>query len=174
MAFRYSLESSKVRAVLPTVEKYSKMYDVPVPLILAVIEYESNFDPKAWNGYSSIESKALGLMQLKPKYFKGNLYDINTNIKTGVKYLDTIKRHYFPYSMALQLAAYRDGPSGTKKCIAKTGRLCDSGKNYAVHVLSRLPYWIGLYNRRNVAKQLAIVAAATAVFGLIFWLDTKN
>lgn len=70
--------------------KYAKEYDVPVELAHAVVRVESNFDPDALGSAGEV-----GLMQIKPatarmmgyEGTKKGLFDPETNIKYGMKYL---------------------------------------------------------------------------------------
>ncbi len=72
------------------ISKYAKTYGVPVALAHAVVRIESNFNPKARGGAGEI-----GLMQIKPATarmmgYSGSskgLYDPETNIRYGMKYL---------------------------------------------------------------------------------------
>jgi soluble lytic murein transglycosylase-like protein len=72
------------------IQVYAKQYGVPVDLAHAVVKVESNFNPKARGSAGEI-----GLMQIKPATArmmgytggKGGLFDPETNIKFGMKYL---------------------------------------------------------------------------------------
>ncbi|MEH7902911.1 lytic transglycosylase domain-containing protein [Rhizobium laguerreae] len=72
------------------ISKYANQYDVPVALATAVIRIESNFNPNARGSHGEI-----GLMQIKPATarmmgYSGSakgLFDPETNIKYGMKYL---------------------------------------------------------------------------------------
>ncbi|MDI7863775.1 lytic transglycosylase domain-containing protein [Rhizobiaceae bacterium n13] len=72
------------------ISQYAKEYGVPVELAHAVVRIESNFNPKARGSAGEI-----GLMQIKPATarmmgYSGSakgLYDPETNIKYGMKYL---------------------------------------------------------------------------------------
>lgn len=72
------------------ISKYAKQYDVPVALANAVIRVESNYNPRARGSHGEI-----GLMQIKPATarmmgYSGSakgLFDPETNIKYGMKYL---------------------------------------------------------------------------------------
>ncbi|MBD9372914.1 lytic transglycosylase domain-containing protein [Rhizobium sp. ARZ01] len=72
------------------IKTYARQYGVPVDLAHAVVRVESNFNPKARGGAGEI-----GLMQIKPATarmmgYQGSakgLYDPETNIKFGMKYL---------------------------------------------------------------------------------------
>lgn len=71
------------------IEKYAALYNVPVSLVHKVVNRESTYNPGARNGIY------IGLMQLNPQTartmgFAGrnsDLYDAETNLKYGVKYL---------------------------------------------------------------------------------------
>lgn len=72
------------------ISQYAKTYGVPVDLAHAVVRIESNFNPKARGSAGEV-----GLMQIKPATarsigYKGStqaLYDPETNIRYGMKYL---------------------------------------------------------------------------------------
>ena len=72
------------------IAKYAEAYGVPVDLAHAVVKVESNFNPKARGRAGEV-----GLMQIKPATarmmgYKGSvkkLYDPETNIRFGMKYL---------------------------------------------------------------------------------------
>lgn len=72
------------------IQTYAKTYGVPVDLAHAVVRVESNFNAKARGSAGEI-----GLMQIKPATarmmgYRGTakgLYDPETNIKFGMKYL---------------------------------------------------------------------------------------
>ena len=72
------------------IQTYARTYGVPVDLAHAVVRVESNFNPKARGSAGEI-----GLMQIKPATarmmgYRGSakgLFDPETNIKFGMKYL---------------------------------------------------------------------------------------
>ncbi len=72
------------------ITKYAAAYGVPIDLAHAVVEIESSFNPKARGRAGEV-----GLMQIKPATarmmgYKGsvkNLYNPDTNIQFGMKYL---------------------------------------------------------------------------------------
>ncbi|WP_454849915.1 lytic transglycosylase domain-containing protein [Rhizobium binxianense] len=72
------------------INKYARQYDVPVALAHAVVRIESNFNPNARGSAGEV-----GLMQIKPATarmmgYSGSrkgLFDPETNIKYGMKYL---------------------------------------------------------------------------------------
>ncbi len=94
------------------VEKYSAEYNVPEPLIYAVIQNESGFDP---NAESSVGAK--GLMQLMPETFdwvsgrlgekEKSITDPETNIKYGTYYLSWLYANFEDWETAI--AAYNAG-----------------------------------------------------------------
>ncbi len=108
------------------VEECSKN-DLDPYLILAVIQIESDFTPKA------VSSKgAIGLMQVMPKTgeyvakdlgisYKGkhSLYDPYTNVKLGIHYLSFLEEQFDGTENAL--AAYNYGPTkfANSKTLAK-------------------------------------------------------
>ena len=71
------------------IEKYAKLYDVPVNLVRRVVRRESTFNPKAYN------NGHWGLMQIKHATARGmgyrgqarGLLDAETNLKYAVRYL---------------------------------------------------------------------------------------
>lgn len=82
--------SFKQSAYADLIQTYAKQYGVPVDLAHAVVKVESNFNPKARGSAGEI-----GLMQIKPATArmmgysggKAGLFDPETNIKFGMKYL---------------------------------------------------------------------------------------
>lgn len=81
------LQSAEYTGLIKT---YAKQYGVPIDLAHAIVKVESNFNPKARGSAGEI-----GLMQIKPSTarmmgYSGSskgLYDPETNIKFGMKYL---------------------------------------------------------------------------------------
>jgi len=91
------------------VERYSRDYQVPVELVEAIIELESNWSPHA------ISSRgAVGLMQLMPatavRFGVRNRFDIQDNVRGGVAYLAWLIR-LFDGDLRLAVAAYFVGES---------------------------------------------------------------
>ena len=77
------------RPIDSMISRYSREYDVPEALVHRVVKRESTYNPQARNGGH------YGLMQIKPETartmgYRGDaagLYDAETNLKYGVKYL---------------------------------------------------------------------------------------
>ena len=100
---------------VPIVEKYCTEYDLDPSLVMAIIETESSFNPKA-ESYKN----AIGLMQIVPKYAgmetwneiygepgfpnRRYLFDPENNIKHGCCYLSILRDKY-----------WKDVPEGKKK-----------------------------------------------------------
>jgi soluble lytic murein transglycosylase-like protein len=91
------------------VEVYARAYQVPVELVEAIIEVESNWSPHAVS-----PKGAVGLMQLMPatavRFGVRNRFDIEDNIRGGVAYLTWLIR-LFEEDLRLAVAAYYVGES---------------------------------------------------------------
>lgn len=87
---------AKVAAVLPLVRAAVAGTRWRVPEILAVIEIESSFDPRAYRAEPHLGDASRGLMQLllssardrEPGVTSEALYDPATNIRLGVAHLE--------------------------------------------------------------------------------------
>ena len=119
------------------VEKYSEEYGVDRNLVYAVIKQESNFREKAKSNRG-----AKGLMQIMNDtaieiadelgYSGVNLYNAETNIDIGTKYLaDLIEKYENP---KIAIAAYNAGFGNVDKWIAQ-GVIKEDGSN-----LEEIPY----------------------------------
>jgi soluble lytic murein transglycosylase-like protein len=88
-------------------EYYAGVYQVPIELVEAVIEVESN-----WQPYAVSPKGAAGLMQLMPatavKLGVRNPFRIEENIRAGVRYLAWLMR-LFGGDLRLVTAAYYAG-----------------------------------------------------------------
>jgi soluble lytic murein transglycosylase-like protein len=88
-------------------EYYAHVYQVPVELVDAVIEIESN-----WQPYAVSQKGAAGLMQLMPttavRLGVWNRFRIEENIRAGVEYLARLMR-VFGGDLRLVTAAYYAG-----------------------------------------------------------------
>jgi soluble lytic murein transglycosylase len=91
----------------------AQTYEVPFPLLKAIIKAESNFDPKAVSKVG-----ASGLMQIMPENFESfNIKDpFNPweNIMAGTGYFSSLLMR-FNGKLPLALAAYNAGPSMVDK-----------------------------------------------------------
>jgi soluble lytic murein transglycosylase-like protein len=88
-------------------EYYANVYQVPVELVEAVIEVESE-----WQPYAVSPKGAAGLMQLMPatavRLGVRNPFQIEENVRAGVKYLAWLM-HLFRGDLRLVTAAYYAG-----------------------------------------------------------------
>jgi len=95
------------------VNRASKLYKLDPKLVMAVIEAESNFNPKALS-----PKGAMGLMQLMPDTAREmgvrDPFDVEENIMGGVKYLNYLSEKY-KGNLELVLAAYNAGPGAVDK-----------------------------------------------------------
>jgi soluble lytic murein transglycosylase-like protein len=97
----------------PYIQAAAKRYRIPAPLVRAVMQAESNFDPNAVS-----PKGACGLMQLMPKtaaemYVK-DIFDQKENIEGGVRYLRVLA-NTFDGDMVKMIAAYNAGPEAVRK-----------------------------------------------------------
>jgi len=93
------------------IKKYANQYGVSEELIRALIQVESNFNPKAVS-----KAGAQGLMQLMPVHtVKQGVdpYDPDQNVKTGLGYLSRLLNKY--NDLELALAAYNAGEGNVDK-----------------------------------------------------------
>lgn len=92
MAYAEPAKAAPFRSGKPIdamISRYASEYGVPEKLVHRVVKRESTYNPKARNGGH------YGLMQIKPETartmgYRGDaagLYDAETNLKYGVKYL---------------------------------------------------------------------------------------
>jgi soluble lytic murein transglycosylase-like protein len=95
------------RKVAALVQKLASEYAVHPQLALAVVQAESNFDPRARSA-----KNAQGLMQLMPKTARRfgvhNALDPKDNVRGGLAYLRWLLS-YYRGSVKLTLAAYNAG-----------------------------------------------------------------
>lgn len=137
-------------------DSYAKEYDVPLEIVYAVIETESNFDQEAQSGVG-----ACGLMQLMPDTYEwirgqlgeinaesassgdtgsgrtenrtaGGIFDPETNIRYGVYYLSYLYERFNNWETAY--AGYNAGPNIVQKWLQDTKYSSDG------IVLENIPY----------------------------------
>jgi soluble lytic murein transglycosylase-like protein len=88
----YAMPDFQTNEYSALISKYANQYNVPVELADAVVRVESNYNPNARGSAGEV-----GLMQIKPTSArmmgytgtKKGLFDPETNIKFGMKYLAT-------------------------------------------------------------------------------------
>ena len=97
---------SPPKFLVPVIQKYCRMYDVPYNLVVAIINRESGFNPSALS-----PKGAIGYMQLIPSTAARmgvNPWNPVENIKGGVKYLSELL-HKFGNNKILAVAGYNAG-----------------------------------------------------------------
>lgn len=113
VAFRLPDGGSRRGALWPLVEEVAKAHGLDPHLVDLVIRLESGYNPRAVS-----PKGARGVMQLMPQtaalYGVGNLFDVEENLRGGVRYLrDLLER--FGFDLAKALAAYNAGPKAVEK-----------------------------------------------------------
>lgn len=112
------------------IQSYAKEYGVPVALAHAIVKVESNFNAKARGRAGEI-----GLMQIKPATarmmgYSGSakgLYDPETNIKFGMKYL--AKAHELSGGTTCGTVLKYNAGHGAKRMNPVSKRYCGKVKN---------------------------------------------
>jgi len=104
------LQSQDVRVFsMHWAQYYAFTYQVPVDLVMAIIDEES-----AWNPYAVSPKGAVGLMQLMPetavRFGVHNRFRPDENVRGGVAYLSWLKNE-FAGDLRLVTAAYYVGES---------------------------------------------------------------
>jgi len=101
------------KPILDLVNKIAPEYRVPAPLVIAIIEAESNYDTRAVS-----PKNAQGLMQLIPetarRFRVKNAFDPVQNVRGGVAYLRWLLA-YFEGEVALVAAAYNAGEKSVER-----------------------------------------------------------
>lgn len=120
------------------VEKYSEEFEVDKYLVYAIIKGESNFDKNA-----SSSKNAIGLMQLlqetadeigeKMGIEEVDLYNEETNIKIGTKYISDLIKIY-DGNINLAIIAYNAGTGNVNKWI-ENGTIKEDGSD-----IENVPY----------------------------------
>ena len=128
-------------------EKYAEFFDFDWYLIASQAYQESGFKQNLVS-----RANAVGIMQIKPSTAKSkivnipNIYDLETNILAGIKYLAFIRDFYFTkpeYSeedrINFTLAAYNAGPGRIRKLqrMAEARGLDPHKWHYNVEVMAR-------------------------------------
>jgi soluble lytic murein transglycosylase-like protein len=101
------------RALMQMASKIARRHGVAEPLVHAVIEVESKYNPKAVS-----RAGAMGLMQLMPKtanrFAVANAFDPVQNVDAGVRYLKELLERYSG-QVRLALAAYNAGEEAVER-----------------------------------------------------------
>jgi len=95
------------------IQEAAVLYHIPVPLVRAVIQVESDFDPRVVS-----RAGAQGLMQLMPSVSKGmgveNVFDPRQNIFGGTRFLRVLANQ-FAGDLVLTIASYHAGAGAVRK-----------------------------------------------------------
>lgn len=109
----YMKEKGPVDKIGVLIERYASMFSLEPALVRAVIQVESNYNPKARSSKG-----ALGLMQLIPETAKdmqvADPLSPEDNIRGGTRYL-RLMLDRFDNNMDLALAAYNAGPDTVRR-----------------------------------------------------------
>ena len=101
------------KQVLDLVNKIAPEYRVPVPLVIAIIQAESNYDAEAVS-----PKNGQGLMQLIPetalRFRVKDVFDPVQNVRGGVAYLRWLLA-YFEGEVSLVAAAYNAGERSVER-----------------------------------------------------------
>jgi soluble lytic murein transglycosylase-like protein len=101
------------RALMQMASKIARRHGVAEPLVHAVIEVESKYNPKAVS-----RAGAMGLMQLMPKtanrFSVADAFDPVQNVDAGVRYLKELLERYSG-QVRLALAAYNAGEEAVER-----------------------------------------------------------
>jgi soluble lytic murein transglycosylase-like protein len=104
---------SAPKQIVDLVKKLAPEYRVPAPLVLAIMQAESNFDATAVS-----PKNAQGLMQLVPdtavRFRVRNVFDPAQNIRGGIAYLRWLLA-YFEGEISLVAAAYNAGERSVER-----------------------------------------------------------
>jgi soluble lytic murein transglycosylase-like protein len=111
----------------------AERYGLPAPLLKAVMEAESNFDP-----FAVSDKGATGLMQLMPAtardMYVSDLYDPAQNIEGGARYLRQL-HDQFGNDLVRVLAAYNAGPEAVRRSGGAVPRIRET-QEYVSKVLA--------------------------------------
>lgn len=91
-------------------------YDVPFDLVLAIMDVESDFDPKAvskTNDYGAMQINKINHDGLKKALGITDFLDLEQNTKAGCYMLSKLFRKYQSWDMVVQ--AYHSGETGAKR-----------------------------------------------------------
>ena len=109
-ASRQHTQSPGFAPYLDLARSAARRHGIPLPLVLAVMEVESGFDPRAVS-----PKGARGLIQVMPETARdlgidpARLFDPAVNLDTGVRYLRVLADRYDGHTLSV-IAAYNAGP----------------------------------------------------------------
>ena len=108
-----TLEELNQRPFAEMIESIAARHGVSPVLVHAVVRAESNYQPRARS-----TKGARGLMQVLPSTARqlraGNLFDPQSNLDAGVRYLKGLLAE-FEFDLPLAVAAYNAGPGAVRR-----------------------------------------------------------
>lgn len=122
------------------IQQAATLYQIPVPLVRAVIKVESDYDPRAVS-----HANARGLMQLVPetaeRMMVNDVFDPRQNIFGGVRYLRVLA-NLFDGDLELTIAAYNAG----ENAVIRAGGIppIPETQNYVAEVVAYYRYYRAL------------------------------
>ncbi|MEM4360120.1 MAG: transglycosylase SLT domain-containing protein [Candidatus Bilamarchaeaceae archaeon] len=130
----------------PIIREMSNKYNVPIPLIKAVIKVESNWDINASRYEANIKDASWGLMQVllgtardilkKPNLTISELQQPRTNIEAGTAYLAYQLKRYNG-SIPDAISAYNAGSSKFNPVTRTYGNQSYVNKVYGYYIVYR-------------------------------------
>ena len=106
-----SVEDLRQRPFADMIQTVAARHGVDPVLVHAMIQAESNYQPRARS-----TKGARGLMQVLPSTARqlggGNLYDPQSNLETGIRYLKGLLAQF---DLTHAIAAYNAGPAAVKR-----------------------------------------------------------
>lgn len=132
LLLKSDIDPQLARTIARHTHRNAQLYGRDPNLVLAIMDIESDFDPKITSHVG-----AQGLMQVMPQWKKvlgitGDLYDPETNIQTGLQVLGFYFEMY--RDLELVLTAYNRGPGPVDFALRK-GQ--DARNGYAAKVITQ-------------------------------------
>ena len=181
--------AERAKKYVPLAEKESQRFDIPAPLIMAIMHSESSFDPQAKSAVP-----AFGLMQIVPQTAghdvnklvrnidspmkASELYNPETNVETGSAYLSILDKRYLklvtnPVSrLYCTIAAYNTGAGniatvfnnkdeGNTRNFTKAAKIINKLSPQEVYdtLMKKLPYDETKHYLQKVSSRIALYQA---------------
>lgn len=152
-----SLNTEQQASVDAIIVQKSAQYSIPINLIRAVIQQESNWDLNARLWEPTKNEASAGLMQVLPStanwilgrennpLTESQLYDPNINIDAGVKYLSYLQGRYGQQGIESVIASYNAG----------SPRLTQAGAFVNQGYVDKVLQYLSMYDSLGDAAQIA-------------------
>ncbi|NYH15304.1 lytic transglycosylase domain-containing protein [Paraburkholderia bryophila] len=138
---------SRVMALSPLIDEASQLTNVDSALLMAVIDVESQGNPRAVS-----PKGATGLMQLMPatgaRHGASDLFDPRQNIAAGARYLKALIGQFA--DLPLALAAYNAGEGAVQKYGRQIPPYVET-MNYVPRVMARYQWYRNAASSRTAA-----------------------